>query len=489
MYDMNPALLTDGYKLGHKPQYPKGTSWVMSNWTPRGSRYPNVNKVIVLGMQYFIKHFLIDGFNKFFFGKPKEEVCGEYAMYMRRYLGPDGVHVEHMEALHDLGYLPLRIRALPEGTSCPLRVAMATVENTLPDFYWLTNYIETLMSCVLWKPSTSATIAREFKRILEKWVNTTDPENAWFVDWQGHDFSFRGMSGVEAALTSGLGHATSFTGSDTFPVLWFADKYYNTTPDELVIGSVPATEHSVMCAGGKETEIETFRRLMEIYPKGILSVVSDTWDLWKVIEEVLPQLKDEILARDGKLVIRPDSGDPADILCGDPSAPVGSPARKGVIELLWDLFGGTMSVTGYKKLDSHVGTIYGDSITMERAENICYRLAQKGFASTNVVLGIGSFTFQFNTRDTFMFAMKATAATINGVFHELSKDPITDSGIKKSAAGRICVERATNGHLYMRDHCTEEQAEGGLLVTVFEDGLLFVEENLATIRERIAANV
>lgn len=487
MFNINPLLLTDGYKLGHVYQYPEGTQFVQSNWTPRGSRHPNVDKVIVLGMQYFIKHFLIDGFNTFFFGKPKDEVCQEYHDYMQRYLGGE-VDISHIEALHDLGYLPLKIRGLPEGTSCPLRVAMATIENTLPEFYWLTNYIETLMSCVLWQPQTSATIAREFRKILTRWVNTTDPENAWFVDWQGHDFSFRGMSGVESALTSGLGHATSFNGSDTFPVMWFTDKFYGTTSEDLVIGSVPATEHSVMCAGGQETEMETFKRLLGIYPTGILSVVSDTWDLWKVIEEILPQLKDQILAREGKLVIRPDSGDPADILCGDPNAPLGSPARKGVVELLWDIFGGTMSVTGYRFLNPHIGTIYGDSITMERAENICYRLAQKGFASTNVVLGIGSFTYQFNTRDVFMFAMKATAATINGEFFELSKDPVTDSGIKKSAAGRICVERATNGHIFMRDHCTEEQAEGGLLEPVFLDGSLLKEETLMEIRVRIKNN-
>jgi nicotinamide phosphoribosyltransferase len=176
-----------------------------------------------------------------------------------------------------------------------------------------------------------------------------------------------------------------------------------------------------MCSGGKDDEIGTFRRLLETYPTGILSVVSDTWDLWKVCTEHVVTLKEEIMARDGKLVIRPDSGNPADILCGLNTGPdmyhtkiALYPAYKGVIELLWDVFGGTINEQGYKVLDPHIGAIYGDSITIERAEEICKRLEDKGFASTNVVLGIGSFTYQYNTRDTFGFAMKATYVEVNG---------------------------------------------------------------------------
>jgi nicotinamide phosphoribosyltransferase len=239
---------------------------------------------------------------------------------------------------------------------------------------------------------TSATIAHQYRKVLTKWQEKTDAEKSWFIDWQGHDFSMRGMDSVEAVISSGVAHLTSFMGSDSLPAIYGARKYYGA--EGPVAGSVNATEHSVMCAGGKEDEVETFRRLLETYPTGILSVVSDTWDLWKVCTEHLVTLREEIMARDGKLVIRPDSGNPVDILCGLNTSPVivfdaviKRPSYKGVIELLWDVFGGTVNEQGYKVLDPHIGAIYGDSITIDRADEICARLEAKGFASTNVVLG------------------------------------------------------------------------------------------------------
>jgi nicotinamide phosphoribosyltransferase len=266
--------------------------------------------------------------------------------------------------------------------------------------------------------------------------------------------------------------------------------------------------------GTKESEIDTFKRLLNLYPTGILSVVSDTWDLWKVCTEYLPALKEQILARDGKLVIRPDSGDPVDIICGtvyphvhqvdnDPdSGPKWDSKEqvKGVIELLWDVFGGTINEQGYKVLDSHIGAIYGDSITLERAAEICERLKAKGFASTNIVLGIGSFTYQYNTRDTFGFAMKATYGEIT--YKELSgeiidcreifKDPITDDGTKKSKKGllRVAEERPLLGgegeiKLVAEDQQTWEQESTGLLTTVFKDGKLVKETTLDEIRKRL----
>lgn len=303
---MNPLLLTDGYKLGHREQYPSGTTLVYSNWTPRKSRIEGVDSVVFFGLQYFIKEYLIERFQKDFFEQSKDKVVSEYKMYVDHYLGVD-YDVSHIEALHDLGYLPIEIKALPEGTEVPIRVPMFTVVNTNPDFFWLTNYLETLLSSVIWQPCTSATIAKKYKGILNKFAQETDRHNTEFVTWQGHDFSMRGMAGTESAIISGMGHALSFSGSDTLPVAKSFEKYYGADiTKELVIGSVNATEHSVMCAGSKEDEIGTFRRLLKTYPAGILSVVSDTWDLWKVITEYLPKLKNEILNRDGKLVIRPD---------------------------------------------------------------------------------------------------------------------------------------------------------------------------------------
>ena len=435
---MNSLLLTDGYKTSHNKQYPEGTTLVFSNFTPRSDKHaasPLQNKgVVVFGVQLMLQQ-LHEHFNEHFF-KTKEreefeilhptgfqEALAQQELYKIKksvinpikkefdmYLGTD-YDVSHFEALWDLGYLPIEVRALDEGSICPIRTPMLTIHNTLPEFFWVTNYLETIISNLLWKPMTSATIAKGYRDLLNAWaLKTTGTTEG--VEWQGHDFSMRGMDSIDAVVSSGLGHLTSFLGTDSLPAIWGARHYYGET--DFVAGSVPATEHSVMCAGSKEDELGTFKRLMQTYPKGILSVVSDTWDLWNVITNILPKLKEQILGRDGKLVIRPDSGDPVDILCGlntrdkEVSHTHNDAEYKGVIELLWDIFGGTINSQGYKVLDSHIGAIYGDSITTERAEEICRRLESKGFASTNVVFGIGSFTYQYNTRDTFGFAMKAT---------------------------------------------------------------------------------
>ena len=483
---MNPLLYTDGYKVDHRRQYPEGTTLVYSNWTPRKSRIEGVEEVVFFGLQYFIKKYMIEDFNTNFFNQPKDEICKRYSRRINNYLGPNQVGIEHIEALHDLGYLPMVIKALPEGSQVPMRVPMVTMYNTKPEFFWLTNYFETILSTTLWMPCNSATIAKEYRNILDNYAQETSsiPE---FVDWQGHDFSMRGMAGLEAALMSAAGHLLSFTGTDTIPSIDFLEDYYNANSDnELVGGSVAATEHSVMCMGTNLGEQETFKRLItEVYPNGIVSIVSDTWDLWKVLTEYLPNLKNEVLSRDGKVVIRPDSGDPVDIICGNPNGK-STEEKKGVIELLWDIFGGTINDKGYKELDSHIGAIYGDSITLDRAAQICERLKKKGFASTNVVLGIGSFTYQYNTRDTFGFAMKATYGEVNGEGREIYKDPITDDGTKKSAKGLIKIEKQ-NGSYQLIDQVSWEEEQQGELKEIFRDGELIVDDTLAEIRKRVKA--
>jgi nicotinamide phosphoribosyltransferase len=355
---------------------------------------------------------------------------------------------------------------------------------------------------------TSATIARAYRKLFTEWQLKTDAESGWFVDWQAHDFSMRGMDSIDATISSGLGHLTSFSGSDSLPAIFGARKFYN--EEGFVSGSVNATEHSVMCAGSKEDEIGTFRNLMETYPTGILSIVSDTWDLWKVCTEHLVTLKEEILARDGKVVIRPDSGDPVDIICGaniiktnvhsdnDVVAYLGGvaevnptdeylnkPEVKGVIELLWDVFGGTINAQGYKVLDSHIGAIYGDSITLDRAEQIFTRLEAKGFASTNIVLGVGSFTYQYNTRDTFGFAMKATYVEVDGVGREIFKDPITDDGVKKSAKGLLRVAKNEDGEITLFDQVNWYDESKGILKTIYLNGQFENQTTLTEIRERL----
>lgn len=479
-----PINYKDFYKTDHRRQYPKGTSLVYSNITARGSRITGIDKVVVFGIQYFLMDYLQRRFNEGFFNKDKATVVAAYKRRLDFSLGKDAVPTSHIEALHDLGYLPIEIKALEEGTLCPMRVPFLTIKNTLPDFFWVTNFLETIMCNVIWGAMTSATIASRYKEILTAYANITS-DMPDFVNWQGHDFSMRGMFGLEAALISGAAHLTSFNGTDTIPAIDFLEHFYGADCErELIGGSVPATEHSVMCLGGKETELETYRRLItEVYPSGIVSIVSDTWDYWATLKS-LAILKKEIMSRNGKLVVRPDSGDPVEIICGNPLS--NNPDEfKGSIEILWDIFGGTINSKGYKQLDSHIGLIYGDSITIERCQRICHLLEQKGFASTNIVLGIGSYTYQHVTRDTFGFAMKSTYGIINNIPCEIFKAPKTDSGIKNSARGLLCV----NEDFSLSECVSAEKEETGLLKTVFKDGKITRTTTLSEIRGRLQQTV
>lgn len=487
---INPLTAIDFYKADHRSQYPEGTSEVYSNFTPRSNRLARVlgdhdNKVVMFGLQYFIKNFLQDVWNENFFNVDKDVVVQAYKRRMDNALGVDAITLDHIEALHDLGYLPIRIKALPEGSRVPIGVPVLTIVNTHPDFFWLTNYIESVISCYLWKPMTSATTAFEYKRLLSKAALKTGTALD-FVQFQAHDFSFRGLSSLQDSALSGAAHLTSFWGTDTVPGIDMVEDYYGADVTQEPVGfSVPATEHSVMCMGTQEGEIETFQRLInEIYPSGIVSIVSDTWDFWQVVTEFVQTLKDDILARDGKVVIRPDSGDPIKIVCGDPDAPEGSAEYKGAIECLWGVFGGTVTETGHKLLDEHIGLIYGDSITLERAAAIVERLEAKGFASGNVVFGVGSYTYQHVTRDNFGFAMKATSGVVNGERRDIFKDPKTDSGTKKSAKGLLRVEEE-NGRYVLYDQQTATQEALGALEIVFEDGQLIKDQSLAEIRGRL----
>ena len=398
-FKLNSLYRTDGYKTSHKAMLAPGTEYLYGTWIPRSIKYApkGCTKVVSFGQQYVWK-FINDEFVDNFFSQP-EEVAMEFSKDMAMYLGLpyDGTHFVE---LHRLGYLPLNVKSLPEGIETDANVPHMTFVNTFAGFAWLTLYLETLVSSLAWKPSTSATIALAYKRNVEEWVNKTDPERSFLKPWMCHDFSARGLN-PEDMISSGMGHATSFLGSDTLPVIPATRYYYNVSKESMPIGSVNASEHSVSTTKiftvGEQQMLSDW---MKIFPTGILSVVSDTFDLWKLITEYLPALKDEILARDGKLVIRPDSGDPVDIICGKPNRS-GDPniwdadelikinEYIGVIELLWNIFGGHINQQGFKVLDSHIGAIYGDSITLERQIQIYERLAAKGFAATNIVLGVG----------------------------------------------------------------------------------------------------
>ncbi len=553
--NIRPELATDFYKTGHIRQYPKNTQYVYSNLTCRSDRLAKMlpdfdHKVVFFGMQGVCKWLLQDVWNKNFFQKPKGEVVARYKRRMDNALGEGSVDVSHIAALHDLGYLPITIKALPEGSRVNIRVPLFTIQNNLPEFYWLVNYLETQLSAELWKPTTSATVAYEYRRLFVDYaIKTGSPLD--FVDFQGHDFSARGMSGIHDAAQSGAGHLLSFVGTDTIHSIDYLEDYYNAS-NTFVGTSVPATEHSVMCMGGMEDELETFRRLIEdIYPTGIVSIVSDTWDFWGVLGKggFAEQPKDKILARKpnapglAKVVFRPDSGDPVKIICGydyvevenlesisksslhshwihmktpeviksnktgkyykvntkqkdvvDKAIKIYPPELelqelsenevKGAVECLWDTFGGTVNEKGYKVLNERVGLIYGDSITLDRAQRILAGLEKKKFASCNMVYGIGSYTYQYCTRDTFGSAVKATYGAVNGVGRPLFKDPKTDSGTKKSAKGLLRVEKEGDNFVLYDDQ-TPEQEKQGCLRVVFQDGKILNEESLVTIRGRL----
>lgn len=480
----------DFYKAGHIKQYPAGTSEIYSNFTPRSIKHLNVEmdmydgKIVFFGLQAFIKSVLVEAFDESFFKQPLNEVLAQYKFRMDKALFTD-FDVSHIKALWELGYLPIRIKALPEGVKVNPNVPVFTVVNTKPEFFWLTNYLETVLSAEIWKKMVNATIASHYRGIFSKYAKITGSSQE-FVSWQGHDFSARGMSGRSDSAMNGMAHLTSFFGTDTVSAIDSAEVYYGADASkEIVGGSVPATEHSVMCAGGMEDERETFKRLItEIYPAGIVSIVSDSWDFWNVLSNIAPSLKDEIMARDGKVVFRPDSGDPVKIICGDSSAPEGSNEWKGAVRILAEQFGITMNDAGYATLNSHVGLIYGDSITPKRANQILKNLMNMGFAADNCVFGIGSYTYNYSTRDSIGGAMKSTSAVVGGVRREIFKDPKTDSGLKKSAKGLLRVE-IVNGEYVLLDQQTEEQEKQGELKVVFEDSKLYNEVTLADIRKRL----
>lgn len=488
---INPMLLTDFYKISHRIMSEKGTEKIYSTFTPRGSRIEDIDSIVFFGLQGFIKDYLIDYFNENFFNREKNEVISEYKRIITYTLGINCADSTHIEELYDLGYLPIKIKAVKEGTIVPMRIPVFTIENTKKRFYWLTNFLETFISACLWKVTTATTITKKYRDICEKWASKTADSKA-HIQWQCHNFSYRGMSGNEDAITTGAGHLLFFTGTDTIPSIQYLEHYYNANVEkELVGASVLATEHSIQCQYQDDFKYYT-RMLTEVAQEGIISIVSDGYDYWNVIGNIIPRLKPIITSRNGKLVVRPDSGDPVKIICGDSDA-TNILIKKGSIESLWDIFGGTINSKGYKVLDPHIGLIYGDAITLERAEEIFRQLEIKGFSSENIVFGVGSYSLGYHTRDTFSFALKATYTIIDGKEVNIFKDPVTDlDKIKKSQTGLVVVLQSDNS-LILIDSLNEvgrdNYKDTDLLEDVFVDGELLRDEKFVDIRNRLLGNL
>ena len=377
-----------------------------------------------------------------------------------------------------------------------MRIPFLTIQNTHPKFAWLTNYLETVLSCELWKPCYTSTLVREYKRLVNKFADET-VGNRNHTLFQLHGFEFRGMSGRHDAAISGAGLLLHSCGTDTIVAIDLLEDYYNANAEqEFIAASVPASEHAVSSLGTSlSSELDFFRKAITVdYPTGIVSLVSDTYDFFKVMTEFTVILKDDILNRKpnalglAKVVFRPDSGNPIHIVCGDPNAPKNSPEYKGAVECLWDVFGGGISNKGFKVLHERVGLIYGDSCTYEIVNGILTGLKNKGFASSNIVFGIGSYSMTYATRDSLGMAQKATWARVDGIGYELYKDPKTDTGMKKSAKGLLRVD-LVDGQYILKDCCTPEEEAGGELKEVFRDGKLLIDHTLKDIRERVAASI
>ncbi len=579
---MSTLTGTDSYKLSHKSLMDPKTEFIYSNLTARSAKYLPVdkktfdNKAVFFGLQHFIKDYLIREWNRDFFGQPKEKVIGAFKRRCDTFLGKDALSMDHFAELHDLGYLPLKIKALPEGSRVNLRVPFFTVINTHPRFAWLTNYLETVISCEIWKPCTTATIAFELRRLISRYAMETVGHLAG-TQFQIHGFECRGMSGRHDAAISGAGPLLSFWGTDTLMAIDLLEQSYNADAEkELIACSVPASEHSVSSLGTALVgELEFFRKaITKDYPTGIISLVSDTYDFFRVVTEFAGALKEDILNRKpnalglAKVVFRPDSGDQVKIVCGIPvkeikdgdasgyvkdlqtatalmqefleeqvseETPHGergndtpseyfryggkvynltldifwnrhdkqyyymdgvtvksckevalTPEQKGAVECLWDIFGGTVSEKGYKILHERCGLIYGDGCSPAVIQRILDGLKAKGYASSNCVFGVGSWTYGCRSRDDLGIAIKATWAQVDGQGYDIYKDPKTDDGLKKSARGLLRVDKVGNDYV-LKDRCSREEEEGGELRTVFHDGALCFQTSLQEMRERINA--
>lgn len=449
MNDTMMMLLCDTYKICHDRQYPKGMTKLVSYWTPRKAMSTVYDKMVFFGLQAFIIKYLEEGFNTNFFKLPLSRVMDEFHHYMNIQIGEQAYDDEKIAALHKLGYLPLQIRALPEGSYVNMGIPCIELTNTHSDFAWLVQWVECLLQSELWAPCAYATIGHLYKESANNWYSrNSDKDSAMAMA----DFGMRGMSCMEDSIRCGASWLLSFNKTSTIPAIKYLENYYDLENPLVGIGAV-STEHSVMSANAAidGNEVDFVKRMLtELYPNTSFSMVSDTYDYWNMVENIIPSCKEEILAHNGKLLIRPDSGDMVDIVCGKNIADVDSiifnsftshydwvnffvsinypiqrknyvhisdsnkyyivrldpdnftvsyeeisysPELVGTIRHLWNIFGGDINSKGYKVLNPHIGIIYGDGCSLNNVEKIYSKLDAMGFAADNIVFGVGAFCF------------------------------------------------------------------------------------------------
>ena len=490
-------LFSDTYKQCHPRMYVDGLEFLASYLVPRRSMLENTKEMVWYGLQYFNRRYLVEYFNNYFFKLSEEEVIKQYENSMNIQIGEGNYDTKNIVNLHRLGYLPLRIRALPEGSRVPMGVPCVEITNTHKDFAWVVQWIECILQVELWKPCFHATVGDLYRQEANYWYDKTvddmKPEMACA------DFGMRGMSCMEEAVKCSSAWLLSFNKTSTIPAIEFIDKYYdaNCADNGLGKGAV-SVEHSVVGAWyavhGDERSL-IHKLLTSDYPDTSFSYVADTYDYWDIVNNVIPSLKEEILTHNGKLLIRPDSGDMVDIAVR-------------TVQALWDCFGGTVNSKGYKVLDPHIGIIYGDGCSLKNVREVWEKYEELGFAANNIFFGVGAFCFTaliengkmvVGTRDTFGMAMKATYGVVNGKEIHIYKDPKTDtSKLKKSHKG-CCIVRGNvhleNGHLKVDYSCTDGHSWNeslysydNVLETVFKDGELVQQhttQSFMAIRHRL----
>jgi nicotinamide phosphoribosyltransferase len=454
-YLNNICYLTDSYKVSHRKQYPKNIKSVYSYFESRaGATFP---KTIFFGLQYFLKEYLVgpvvtqqkideaeELLNAHFFDKP--------VFYRKGW--------EHILNKHG-GHLPIRIKAVAEGLAVDESNVLMTVENTDFETYWLTNYLETLLSQV-WYPSTVATQSCMMKKVLLKYLQETgDPSG---IAFKLHDFGFRGVTCPQQALIGGGAHLVNFQGTDTIPGLILARRFYGA--QKMPGFSIPAAEHSTITSWGEENEVGAMRNMLEQYPDGFVACPSDSFDIYRACSEYWgAQLREQVLARDGVLVVRPDSGDPLIVV-------------NRVLEILCEKFGFQTNSKGFKVLNPKVRVIQGDGIDYTMLEKILFSMKQNGFSADNIAFGSGGGLLQKLNRDTQRFAFKCSQVFVGEESRDVYKRPITDPD-KVSKRGRFKLVQDANNNF-----CTvsENDNRSDLLTTVFENGHLVREYNFDEIR-------
>lgn len=455
----NPILLTDSYKISHWEQYPPGTSNVYSYFESRGGRFDHT---VFFGLQYILK--------EYFTRQVRMSDWEEARHLFYGHFGQHGLFNEQgwkrIINVHD-GYLPVEIKAVPEGSRIPVSNVLMTVENTDPLLPWVTNYVETMLSQV-WYPCTVATLSNEVRRLIEGYlINTGDVSG---LDFKLHDFGFRGVSSLESAAIGGAAHLLSFLGTDTIPPMKFLEDYYGAK--QPVGFSIPASEHSTMTSWGRNREEDAYRNMIQKfgdYP--LYAVVSDSYDLWVAASQIWGRkLKDDVLDAKGTLVIRPDSGPPA-------------LTTNTLLYKLAEAFGYTTNDKGYKVLHPKVRVIWGDGLDYVKIKEILQTLYDNKWSIDNIAFGMGGGLLQQVNRDTQKFAFKCSSATINGQEQVVFKDPVTDSG-KVSKRGRLALVEE-NGKLKTLDHLSQGEISGNLLRTVFKDGKLYNTTTLDHIRKTL----